>query len=185
MCCGIGLRASIKARSVIEDGSPQNALTHLVSPKPGQLRAFLLRFVLWGVDQLGKYVYQHGSLGAIPTIHFARWVILNDGRLLFFSNYDGSWESYLGDFVDKANEGLTGVWSNTHEFPPTTLLVFGGARQEERFKVWTRRNQLVTQVWYSAYPDLSVRNVHAAARLRELSVPTHRRARAREWLALL
>ncbi len=170
---------------LIEDGSPQNALTHLVTPKPGRLRAGLLRFVLWGVDQLGKYVYRHGSLGAIPTIHFARWIILDDGRLLFFSNYDGSWESYLGDFVDKANEGLTGVWSNTREFPPTTLLAFDGARQEERFKVWTRRNQLVTQVWYSAYPDLSVRNVHAAARLRELSVPTHRRATAREWLALL
>ncbi len=170
---------------LIEDGSPQNALTHLVTPKPGALRAFLLRFVLWGVDQLGKYVYRYGSLGAIPTIHFARWVILDDGRLLFFSNYDGSWESYLGDFVDKANEGLTGVWSNTREFPPTKLLVFGGARQEERFKVWTRRNQLVTQVWYSAYPDLSVRNVHAAARLRELSVPTARRALAREWLGLL
>ena len=33
--------------------------------------------------------------------------------LLFLSNYGGSWESYLEDFITKAHTGLTGVWSNT------------------------------------------------------------------------
>lgn len=149
-----------------EDEHPQNALTHLVTPKPGLLRAVSLRGTLWAVHQLALRHWNKGELGGIPTIHFARWLLLPDGRLLFFSNYDGSWESYLGEFVDGASEGLTGVWRNTRGFPPSSGLSVGGARREEAFKVWTRACQVPTDVWFSAYPDLSVRNVIDNQRIR-------------------
>ena len=77
----------------------------------------------------------------------------DDKRLLFFSNYDGSWASYLGDFVDKANYGLTAVWSNTDNFPPAQFLFFGGAQHITAFKEWSRQHNLYAAVWYSAYPD--------------------------------
>ena len=54
-------------------------------------------------------------------------MIDNGRRLLFLSNFDGSWENYLDDFIDKASIGLTGVWSNTLKFPRTYFLVLGGA----------------------------------------------------------
>ena len=80
-------------------------------------------------------------------------------RLLFFSNYDGSWESYLGEFIDRAACGLTAVWSNTVGFPRTCRLLGAGARDEEAFKQWTRRHQILTQVWWSGVPDSTVQNI--------------------------
>ncbi len=149
-----------------EDFQVQNQLTHLVAVKPGLFRQLLLRLVLASIDLLGRFYFNQGALGGLATIHFARWVLIDGGRrLIFFSNYDGSWERYLGDFVDQAHVGLTAVWSNTEGFPRTRNLVQDGAEDEEHFKNWTRQHQLPTQLWYSAYPDLTVPNVGRNAQI--------------------
>ena len=151
-----------------EDIWVQNHLTTLVDVKPGKFRLGTLKFVLWLVNILAKTVFITGQLGGIPTIHFARWLFLeNDRRLLFFSNYDGSWASYLGDFVDKANYGLTAVWSNTDRFPPSKNLAFGGAQHIEAFKAWSRQHNVYAAVWYSAYPHETVQNLKTDLRIRD------------------
>jgi hypothetical protein len=143
-----------------EDHKTQNQLNIMVDVKPGWFRLTTLKIVLWAIDFLGRHYFSHGALGGITSIHFARWVLLDGGRrLLFFSNYDGSWESYLGDFVDRASAGLSAVWSNTVGFPPTRLLVLSGARNEDEFKQWARNHQLRTQLWYSAHASESVQNI--------------------------
>ena len=48
--------------------------------------------------------------------------------MVFYSNYDGSGESYFEDFVTKARWGQTGVWSNGKGFPKTVDLLFEGAK---------------------------------------------------------
>ena len=150
----------VHALAAQEDVLTQNQLTHYVPIKPGRLRRWLLRTVLRFIDLTARFRQNQGQLGGISTIHFARWVIVDEGRqLLFFSNYDGSWENYLGDFIDKAALGLTGIWSNSEGFPATHWLAWGGATDEGRFKAWTRAHQVKTPLWYSAYPDLTVRNV--------------------------
>ncbi|MCA9680021.1 MAG: hypothetical protein KC464_33625, partial [Myxococcales bacterium] len=156
-----GLRAD-------EDHVIQNQLTHVVDVKPGRFRLGLLRVVLFAIDVLARVWFVRGDLGGIVTIHFARWVVLPDRRpgiatprhrLLFFSNYDGSWEAYLGEFIDRASGGLTAVWSNTDGFPRTTKLKEQGADDEETFKNWTRDHQIPTQVWWSGVPTATVQNV--------------------------
>lgn len=143
-----------------EDYCVQNHLTTMVEVKPGKFRLGTLKVILWLINLLAKTVFTTGQLGGIPTIHFARWILMdNDRRLLFFSNYDGSWASYLGDFVDKANYGLTAVWSNTDRFPAATNLAFGGAQHIEAFKQWSRQHNVYAAVWYSAYPDETLRNL--------------------------
>lgn len=125
----------------------QNQLTHLVEMKPGHYRLLTLKFVLGTINFLARTLFNKGELGSIPSIHFARWILIdNDQRLLFFSNFDGSWENYLGDFVDKAAVGLTAIWSNTKGFPKTHNLINEGARDEQSFKEWTRHLQISTQV---------------------------------------
>jgi len=63
-----------------------------------------------------------GYLGSMRTIHFAHWTLVGNGdRLLFLSNFDGSWQSYLDDFVDKAHGGLTLAWGNCVGFPRTKI----------------------------------------------------------------
>lgn len=139
----------------------QNQLTHLVEIKKGHFRLRLLKSVLTVLHLLSKTYFNKGSLGSITSIHFARWVVIDEEkRLIFFSNFDGSWESYLGEFVDKASTGLTAVWSNTKNFPKSYNLVLQGARDEQRFKEWARQLQIPTQIWYSAYPLLSVENIN-------------------------
>jgi hypothetical protein len=152
-----------------EDRFAQNQLTHLVDIKPGALRLATLWLVLTALDVVARVYSVRGDLGGITAIHFARWVILRDDRddpdgprrhrLLFFSNFDGSWESYLGEFIDRASYGLTAVWSNTVGFPATEHLALGGARDEESFKQWTREHQLPTHVWWSGVPDSTVQNI--------------------------
>ncbi len=151
-----------------EDRIVQNQMTHLVAVRPGAFRQATLRGVCKAIDFMARFWWNRGDLGGIPTIHFARWVLIDGGRrLLCFSNYDGSWENYLGDFIDRASAGLTGVWSNTKDFPPTEGLIDDGSRRAEAFKNWTRKNQIETQVWYSAYPEVTVVNLLDALALCE------------------
>jgi hypothetical protein len=169
-----------------EDLQPQNGLTHVVPLKPGVFRRTAVRFALWFVEQAREKVCYEGNLGGIATIHFARWSLLPDGTLVFFSNYDGSWESYLGDFIDKAHIFLTAIWTNTKWFPKTSFLVFEGASSESPFKRWTRTFQRRNQIWYSAYGNLTVTNVLNSAKIRELaSGPMNDDKEALKWLALL
>lgn len=150
-----------------EDRFVQNQMSAVNRVKPGRLRLFTLRLVLAAIDLLGRWVYTHGSLGSIPSIHFARWVVIDGGRrVVFFSNFDGSWENYLGDFIDKAAVGLTGVWSNTAGFPRSRWLILDGATDEQRFKAYARRSQAVTPIWYSAYKWLSVQNINNNSAIR-------------------
>lgn len=140
-----------------EDHALQNALTHVV-PLKGADRLAVLIAAHGYIDVMAKrYFDDIGQLGGIPSIHFAKWLLIDDNkRLMFLTNYDSSWESYLGDFVDRAPVGLNLAWVCTQEYPRTALLVFLGATDEERFKAWSRAHQRPTQVFYTAYPELSI-----------------------------
>lgn len=145
-----------------EDHGIQNAITHAVPLRRGKYRLAILKAAHAYIDRLAKeYFNDIGQLGGIPSIHFAKWLLLDDDkRLLFFSNYDSSWESYLGDFVDQAAIGLNLAWSCCEEYPRTQFLGWGGADDEERFKAWGRAYQEPTQVFFSAYPELSIASIN-------------------------
>jgi len=169
-----------------EDRIVQNQMSSVTTVKAGRLRRWTLYTVLWAIDVVGRYVYTGGRLGSISSIHFARWVAIDKGqRLIFFSNFDGSWENYLGDFIDKAASGLTAVWSNTVGFPKTRFLVGAGARDEKRFKAYARNSQVLTQVWYSAYPDLTVQNINNNSAIRAGLFGEQTPAETRAWLRRL
>ena len=148
--------------------SVQNHMASITIVKPGWLRRVTLWTVLWAVNLLARARATHGELSGIPSIHFAHWSLINNGRrLLFLSNFDGSWENYLDDFIDKASAGLTAVWSNTLNFPRTEFLVFGGASDGPRFKAVARDIQTLTNAWYSAYWDQTVQGIDNNSSIRE------------------
>jgi hypothetical protein len=155
-----------------EDLCSQNQFTQVVVMKPGTVRLITFKLMMLLGRTLIKNMFVKGELMGIPTIHFARWVLFdNNKHVLFFSNFDGSWQQYLGDFIDKSGWGLTGIFSNTVNFPKTNFLLTGGAYDEEHFLAWSRGTQVPTAVWYSAYPHLSIKNVmnnsHIRNELRE------------------
>jgi hypothetical protein len=145
----------------------QNHMASITVVKPGAFRRKTLRGVLWLVNLIARTI-NDGKLSGIPSIHFAHWALIdNDRRLLFLSNFDGSWENYLDDFIDKASTGLTAIWSNTVDFPKASFLVREGARDGARFKAEARAKQTFTNVWYSAYQHLTVQTIDNNSAIRE------------------
>jgi Dyp-type peroxidase family len=154
-----------------ENQGPQNHMIGVSIIKDGFFRRFLsLPFALYGVGLLVKArVFQPGFLSNIGTIHFAQWVnVPGTRKLLFVSNYDGSWQSYLEDFIARARQGASAIWSNTVDFPKTTWLISGGAGDGDRFKRWGRRQMIPTRFWYSAYPKLTATEVRTNAEIRRV-----------------
>ena len=150
-----------------EDLFPQNQFTQVVVMKPGIVRQLNFRIWMLRTKVLASYMFVKGKLLNIPTIHFARWVLFdNKKHVLFFSNFDGSWQQYLGDFIDQSGWGLSGIFSNTVNFPATRFMVTGGAYDEEHFLAWSRSTQIPTNVWYSAYPHLSIKNINNNTKIR-------------------
>lgn len=169
-----------------EDFAAQNHLASVIPVKPGLLRKVLLRTVLLAVNLVARVSATNGSLGGIPSIHFAHWSMINGNRhLLFVSNFDGSWESYLGDFIDKAATGLTAVWSNTVEFPRARFVAFDGAADGPRFRAWARAKQCSTRAWYTAYPGSTMSTIDNNTSIREGLFATLDEKGTAEWLARL
>ena len=165
-----------------EDHIVQNHLASITHVKPGWFRRTTLKLVLWAANLFAR-ISTKGKLLGIPSIHFAHWSLIDDGRrLLFLSNYGGSWGSYLDDFIDKASKGLTGIWSNTTGFPPARFLVLDGARNGPRFKSFARDSQVPASVWYSAYPDFTVQNIDNNSAIREDLFNSLDEAALKNWL---
>jgi hypothetical protein len=167
-----------------EDWIVQNHMGSIVLIKPGLLRAIALRTLHRGLGLVVRVTATNGYLASMRTIHFAHWAFLNNGsRLLFFSNFDHSWESYLDDFIEKAHAGLTLAWCSGIGFPPTRFLVNEGASHGRRFKNWALASRVANRFWYSAYPELTVdqieRNNRIATGLRAAHV---RQEAADVWL---
>jgi hypothetical protein len=160
----------------------QNHMASITTVKPGVFRRVTLRGILWLVDLIARTA-DKGELSGIPSIHFAHWSIIDKGRrMLFVSNFDGSWENYLDDFIDKASTGLTAIWSNTVDFPRARFLVLEGARDGSRFKAEARDKQTYTNVWYSAYKQLTVQTIDQNSRIREDLFTSFDDAATRDWL---
>ncbi len=152
--------AQLAAFAAQEDQIVQNHLASMVLVKPGALRGTVIRVALRLLKQFVPLVAADGYLSSMRTIHFAHWTLVgNTGRLMFLSNFDGTWQSYLDDFVDKAHRGLTLAWGNCVGFPRTKDLINEGATHGTQFKAWARLSQTQNILWYSAYKDLTVNQV--------------------------
>ena len=171
----------------LEDYDVTNQFTAMGSLKPGIFRRWTLVVLLWLVEYTTRHVYTRGHLARVPSIHFARWVFIDDRkRLVFCSNYDGSLESYMDDFINKVAFGLNVVFSNGIGYPTTNWLFFQGAKDEQRFKYFIRRHELPTEVWYNGHSGLTNFDLRRNALIRsglEQQSMTH--AEAIQWLGLL
>jgi hypothetical protein len=155
--------------------------------KPGLFRNYTIRFLLFLLDYAARHIYNRGYLTRIRSIHFARWVLLDDNRRVFFaSNYDGSLDSYMDDFINKVGWGLNLVFSNGVGYPRSRWLIKGGAKFEGKYKRTLRRNQLPSESWYKAYPDLGAFEISQNTRIRKgLEKTNPKLSELREWLSLL
>ena len=135
-----------------EDVVTQNQLTLITVVRAGQ--ADRVRAVMSAIDSYSKRLAPPGSLIGISTIHFVRWLLIDDGRrLMMVSDYDGSWESYIDEFAELILSGLDAIWETSYGYPPD------GARDLPAFKRFLRSHQVPSEVFYSAYPEETVLNI--------------------------
>src|SRR5262249_19379019 len=99
--------------SSFEDQAVANQFSAMVRLKPGLVRLLTTIGVLKTVNYGARHFTRPGRLGRIRSIHFARWVfVAGRERMIFCSNYDGSVESYMDDFINKTGFGLNASFSN-------------------------------------------------------------------------
>ena len=170
----------------LEDRNVTNQFTAIGCVKPGLFRRRTLAFLLCLIGYTTRHIYNRHALTRVGSIHFARWVFIDDKRRLFFaSNYDGSLDSYMDDFINKVGWGLNLVFGNGVGYPRTNWLILDGAKDEQKFKRFLRRHQLPSQVWYNANPGLTAFDLYRNERIREgIRQPSMTTAQCQEWLNL-
>jgi hypothetical protein len=114
------------------------------------------------------------ALADLSFIHFARWVIvprnafprlserqprdnLRYDYLLFFSNFNGTWNQYIDAFSAVASPQLNHIWQWSEKFP--------GSIPVTPFKNYIARGQIDTDYYYTAYPSAATNDVKAAHRV--------------------
>jgi hypothetical protein len=151
-----------------------NCITPMKPWKTPILR--LLFFILWNVKS------KQQDLINLSFIEFARWVIIprrhlpflaNGQRkeelqydyLLFFSNFNGTWNQYIDAFSAVLSDGLNLIWRWSEKFP--------GSLPVTPFKEYIAQVQFDTDYYYTAYPYATANDLKAAhivqASLDELS----------------
>jgi hypothetical protein len=185
--CPRPTQASLNALERLEDFDVTNQYTALGSLKPGLFRRWLLSSLLVLVQYFCRHLFCRGYLARVQTIHFARWVFMDGrSRMVFCSSYDGGHEAYMDDFIDKVAWGLNLLFSNGLGWPRTDWLLARGARREHLFKYYQRRHQVPTEVWYKAYPGLTLLDIDRNQQIRAgLERQFSSEAQTLAWLRLL
>ncbi|MGR4869096.1 Dyp-type peroxidase [Variovorax sp. LARHSF232] len=168
-----------------ESHAVQNLLFSVSGVQAGLLRRSALRLAFFSVGLVG-YFCRPGFLGGNRVIHFARWLVVpGTNQLVFLSNYDGTWQGYVGDFVinTAGAKGVTSIWSNCLGFPRTLDLFDEGAADRDRLVRWARRQQRPVHFWYSAYRWLTTDRIRANAAIRQGLANASTAQDARDWLA--
>src|SRR5579872_496308 len=144
-----------------------NAITPMKWWKTWIVRLFFL--------YLGEVTSAQSDLKQLSFIHFARWVIVKRNQfphitpeqpkesmrydyLLFFSNFNGTWNEYIDAFSAVLSDGLNIIWRWSEKFP--------GSVPVTPFKQYIARCQFDTDYYYTAYPYATTNDVKAAHRVK-------------------
>jgi hypothetical protein len=145
-----------------------NAITPMKPWKTFIVRGFF--FILGAIPSL------QSGLKNLSFIHFARWVIIRrdqfphlDSRqpaeklqydyMIFFSNFNGTWNQYIDAFSAVLSTGLNAIWRWSEKFP--------GSVPVTPFKAYINRCQFDTDYYYNAYPRAATNDVKAALRVQD------------------
>ena len=168
------------ARSTTLGGATEVTLLTPIRPGlvPGEKRTYEQRLAS-ALESVQRRVLQRvpTPIGAMPTIHFARWLILRPAQylqyatvdprdpslrswLFFTSNFDGQLKDYLREFSVFLGEDVDRIWGNCEGWPKT------GSRGFEEYWDYAKRHQIPTHAFYAAYPELSVGRIRQLQRFK-------------------
>lgn len=157
--------AKVERIEATEDLRLKNAVTLWFTVRDTWIRRRVLSpLILWGSERGCRHFWTVGALADIDTIHYARIMKVDRHRtMLFMSDYDGSLDRYLMDFLGVGSSAVIPISSNVIGCPKTRWLFHPDNPGEfgPRWRTMIRAYQLETPVWYTAYPNLTVRDILA------------------------
>ncbi len=132
---------------------------------------WLNKLIFWFALKRPKFL---NGLQTLSLIHYARWVIVGRNEfpllspdqpkenlrysyMLFFSNFNGSWEQYVDSFTFAIPSGLDMFWKWNIRYPKSVPLT--------PFHDYIRYNQIQTDHYYNAYPIATANDVKSAKKL--------------------
>ena len=167
-----------------EEHQIQNPLALVCPITDHPRRRWLMHRILVGAEDVSRHLWNTGSLAGIFTIHTARIFQIDEGEtFLFFSDYDGSWTRYLHDFLTVGASGVVPIFAHLDGYPLTQGLFGTPPGFANAFLEATRARQVPVQLWFSAWPELSLHNRQLNAALRKgLFAVTMTDEQAEQWL---
>jgi hypothetical protein len=95
------------------------------------------------------------ALDKIATVHFARFVFLDETRLAVITTYDGDFDAYINEFVDHIGDVFNDLLQHMADAPPLPV-----QQHRQEFLDYVRRNDLrCLPPFYSAYPERTVLDI--------------------------
>jgi hypothetical protein len=95
------------------------------------------------------------ALTKLSTVHFARFVFLNDHQLAVITTYDGTFLEYIDAFVDAIGGIFDELLAHMSDAPPLPV-----SDNRQKFLDYVTKNDLTClPPFYSAYPNLKVRDI--------------------------
>jgi len=94
----------------------------------------------------------------IGTIHASRFTILDEKTLLFLADFDGELSPLMRDLAEQAGPVFDAIFQHVDN-PPSTPV----GKNVDAFVEWTADHLLHAATLYSAYPDVTVKQIKAFA----------------------
>ena len=95
----------------------------------------------------------------LGTVHFSRFMVEGDEKLLFLSDIDGETDQHIERLVESAGPVFDAIFTYVDDPPPTPV-----ADDPERVVKWLKRHVREPVDTYFAYEDASVQDIKACAR---------------------
>ena len=160
--------ALLEACSCSRTSTSATSTRRFGSVKPGWFRRWLLTLLLVAIQFACRHVFTRGYLARVQTIHFARWVFLDDKtRVRVHEQLRRQAPGLHGRLHQQGRLGPESRVQQRHRLAAHRLAdLRRGAHASMPFKYYQRRHQLPTQVWYKAYPGLTLIDMTRNHRIR-------------------
>jgi hypothetical protein len=130
--------------------TPLTCIMPIRSPEGFQALAALLPIAKPKID---------AALKVIGTVHFARFVFLQDNtQLAIITTFDGTFERYISDFASHIGPIFDLLFEHIESPPPTPV-----AKNTPEFIAWVQAHDAREVGFFSAYPSLGVLDIQALA----------------------
>ena len=100
----------------------------------------------------------------IGTIHSSRFTILSEKTLLFLGDFDGEFTQLFSDLAKLAGPVFDAIYQNVENPPPSPV-----ADNANSFVEWTAEHLIHPLNLYTAYPDVTVKEIKALAAAADVS----------------